>query len=102
MTGLEQGTVFWAWLDPAVGREQAGRRPVVVVSSDGYADVVTSLLVVVPVSRVDRGWPDQVPLSGLPGLAGFAITDFAEAPHHDSPTSRFMPGYFATRAVRRG
>ena len=34
--------------------------------------------------------------------AGFVITDFAEAPHHDSPTSRFMPGYFATRAVRRG
>lgn len=34
--------------------------------------------------------------------AGFVITDFAEAPHHDSPTSRFMPGYFATRARTRG
>lgn len=33
--------------------------------------------------------------------AGFVITDFAEAPHHDSPTSRFLPGYFATRAVKR-
>jgi mRNA interferase MazF len=75
VTGLEQGTVVWAWLDPTVGREQAGRRPVVVVSSDGYADVVTTLLVVVPVSRVDRGWPNHVPLSGLPGLAGFAITE---------------------------
>ncbi|MCW2868086.1 MAG: methyltransferase [Marmoricola sp.] len=33
--------------------------------------------------------------------AGFVLTGFTEAPHQDSPTSRFMPGYFATRAVRR-
>jgi len=32
--------------------------------------------------------------------AGFVLTDFAEAPHHASPTARYMSGYFATRAVR--
>jgi len=32
--------------------------------------------------------------------AGFVITHFAELPHHDSPTARYMPGYFATRAVK--
>jgi SAM-dependent methyltransferase len=32
--------------------------------------------------------------------AGFAITHFAEAPHHDSVTAKYMPGYYATRAVK--
>lgn len=32
--------------------------------------------------------------------AGFVITGFAEAPHHASATARYLPGYFATRAVK--
>jgi SAM-dependent methyltransferase len=32
--------------------------------------------------------------------AGFVITHFAEAPHHFSATKEYMPGYFATRAVK--
>jgi hypothetical protein len=34
--------------------------------------------------------------------AGFLLTDFAEAPHHASITARYMPGYFASRAVKPG
>jgi SAM-dependent methyltransferase len=32
--------------------------------------------------------------------AGFLITGFAQAPHHSSPTGEYMPGYFATSAVK--
>ena len=32
--------------------------------------------------------------------AGFVLTDFQQAPHQSSPTGRYMPGYFATRAVK--
>lgn len=32
--------------------------------------------------------------------AGFTISGFAEAPHQASATSQYMPGYFATRAVK--
>jgi hypothetical protein len=32
--------------------------------------------------------------------AGFVLTAFAEAPHHASLTANYMPGYFATRAVK--
>lgn len=32
--------------------------------------------------------------------AGFVVTEFTEAPHHTSPTARYLPGYFATRAVK--
>ncbi len=34
--------------------------------------------------------------------AGFVITGFRERPHHAGPTADYMPGYFATRAVKRG
>jgi SAM-dependent methyltransferase len=33
--------------------------------------------------------------------AGFSLTHLVEAPHHADATARYMPGYFATRAVRR-
>jgi len=32
--------------------------------------------------------------------AGFVITGFREAPHHIDPTAAYLPGYFATRAVK--
>jgi SAM-dependent methyltransferase len=33
---------------------------------------------------------------------GFIVTHLSEAPHHADPTGRYMPGYFATRAVKPG
>ena len=72
-----RGSVVWAVLDPSSGREQAGRRPVVVVAAEDYLDVVTTLAVVVPVTTVDRGWPNHVLLRGGTGLerAGWAMTE---------------------------
>ena len=32
--------------------------------------------------------------------AGFVLTHLTEAPHHADATARYMPGYFATRAVK--
>jgi SAM-dependent methyltransferase len=32
--------------------------------------------------------------------AGFMITGFREAPHHTGPTAAYMPGCFATRAIK--
>lgn len=73
---LEQGSVVWAWLDPTVGREQSGRRPVLVVSSRSYNDVVDTLLVVVPLSTTTRSWPNHIRISGLAGLGEcYAMTE---------------------------
>lgn len=73
---LRPGAVAWAWLDPTVGREQSGRRPVVVVASAAYLDVVDTLAIVVPVSSTDRGWPNHVPLSGSGDLpTGVVMTE---------------------------
>lgn len=76
MSALIQGTVLWGYLDPAVGREQSGRRPLVVVSTEEYNSLAIDLLIVVPVSSVDRGWPNHVRLTGNIGtLRGFAMTE---------------------------
>lgn len=32
--------------------------------------------------------------------AGFRLTHLTEAPHHADPTGRYMPGFFATRALK--
>jgi len=69
---MKRGDVYWAVLQPRSGSNQHGRRPVVVISSDGFNDVPTwrSIIVipitsslrqalrgptVVPVSRADSG-----------------------------------------------
>lgn len=72
-----RGSVLWATLSPGSGREQVGRRPVVVVASDDYLDVVTTLVIVVPVTSVDRGWPNHVRLRGMTGLEqpSFGMTE---------------------------
>jgi mRNA interferase MazF len=50
----------------------------VVLSSDGYLDAVPDLVIVVPVTTRDRGWPHHVQLAG-PELSltrpSFAITE---------------------------
>ena len=65
---LWRGAVAWADLSPGRGREQDGRRPVLVVASCGYLETVTTLVVVLPVTTVDRGRPNHVLLRGRTGL----------------------------------
>lgn len=70
---LTPGEVWWAEPDPAVGREQAGRRPVVVVANEAYLDLVTHLALAVPVTSTDRGWPNHIPLGGANGLPASSV-----------------------------
>ena len=65
---LERGTVAWAELDPTRGREQSGRRPVLVVGSNAYLETLPALAMVLPVTTVDQGWPNHVRLRGRHGL----------------------------------
>jgi SAM-dependent methyltransferase len=37
---------------------------------------------------------------GGQAAAGFVLTHLTEAPHHEDATADFLPGYFATRAVK--
>lgn len=61
---LRRGSIIWVDLSPTQGREQAGVRPAVVIASAGYLANVPELVIVLPVTTVDRGWPHHVPLHG--------------------------------------
>lgn len=78
LTDLRRGMVVWAELDPARGREQAGRRPALVVASDLYLEQADTLAIIVPATTQDRGWPNHVLLQG-PNLSlakpTFAMTE---------------------------
>lgn len=75
---LRRGSIVWVDLSPTRGREQAGTRPGVVIASDGYLSNVPQLVIVVPVTTTDRGWPHHVrvegPDVGLP-RPSFAMTE---------------------------
>ena len=74
---VEPGEVWWALPDPAVGREQSGRRPVLIVSNERFHRTVTTLVVVVPVTKKDRRWPNHVELNAGVGMEqrSFAMTE---------------------------
>ena len=74
---VEPGEVWWALPDPAVGREQSGRRPVLIVSNERFHRTVTTLVVVVPVTTKDRRWPNHVELNAGVGMEqrSFAMTE---------------------------
>ena len=75
---IAPGSVIWVNFDPTIGREQAGRRPAVVVASTGYLKAATELAIVVPATTTARGWPQHVELTG-PSLGlphpTFALTE---------------------------
>lgn len=64
MTDLSPGELVWAAPDPTIGREQAGRRPALVVAGDDYLATIDTLVVVVPLTTVDRGWPNHIIVHG--------------------------------------
>lgn len=47
------------------------------VASRGYVETITTLVIVLPITSVERGWPNHVPLDGSTGLgrASWAMTE---------------------------
>jgi mRNA interferase MazF len=76
---MKRGDVYWADLVPRSGSEQTGRRPVIVVSHDGFNQTPGwKSIVVVPISTSSsqgRRGPTVIALSG--GTAGLSKTSFA-------------------------
>jgi len=65
---MKRGDVYWAELKTRSGSEQTGRRPVVIISNDGFNEVPNwRSIIVIPVttsSRQGARGPTVVPLSG--------------------------------------
>ena len=68
------GDVVWISLNPQAGHEQAGRRPVVVLSPRSY-NSKTGLAILCPITNQVKGYPFEVLLPmGLP-VAGAILSD---------------------------
>ncbi len=81
-----QRDVWLAELDPAVGHEQAGRRPVVVVSVDQLNEAQPpDLAIVVPLTSTDRGQRLHVPIEPPEGgldRRSFALVEMVRSVSH--------------------
>lgn len=75
MTKVRTGEIWLAILDPVVGREQGGRRPVVVVSADGLHSLPIGMAIVVPLTGADRGLVTQPRIAGP--VTGLSKPSFA-------------------------
>jgi mRNA interferase MazF len=66
-----RGEIWEVNLNPTVGREQSGRRPVLIVSDNELNSGPRRLVVVIPVTGTSRGFADPTPRSFPPegGLA---------------------------------
>jgi mRNA interferase MazF len=75
---IAQGDIWFALLDPVVGHEQRGRKPVLVISNDNFHAIPSSLAIVVPITSRFRGIPAYVPVQMREGQLtreSFAISD---------------------------
>ena len=70
----ECGDVVWITLNPQAGREEAGRRPALVVSPQSY-NAKVGLAIFCPVTSQIKGYPFEVLIpAGLP-VTGAILSD---------------------------
>lgn len=69
-----RGDVVWLSFSPQAGREQAGRRPAVILSPEGYNDRV-SMALCCPVTSKRKGYPFEVPIPGGFDVHGVILAD---------------------------
>lgn len=71
---VEAGDLLWIDFGKAVGHEQGGRRPAVVLTRRDY-NARSSVLLVCPITRKRRNWPFEVGLPSAAGLTGVVLVD---------------------------
>lgn len=91
MTHPKRGETWNADLDPPRGHEQAGRRPVLVVSLDQFNASGAELVVVVPFTTKAKGIPWHVPVSPPEGglrSASWAMVEMVRSISKDRLSKR--------------
>ena len=72
MKAPERGALIWLTFTPQSGREQAGRRPALVVSPSAYNSKV-GLALVCPITSKVKGYPFEVPLPDWGPVQGVVL-----------------------------
>ncbi len=74
----ERGDAVWLDFTPQMGREQAGRRPALVLSPSAYNGRV-GLAIICPITSQVKGYPFEVPLPDGGALHGVVLSDQARS-----------------------
>ena len=91
MTTPLRGEVWLVDLDPTRGREQAGKRPVLVVSANGFNKSPADLVVILPMTSKDKAIPWHVPLQPPEGgtkTKSFIMCEVVRSISHDRLVQR--------------
>jgi mRNA interferase MazF len=91
----DTGDLIWTDFDPTKGREQAGRRPALVVSPAAFTEN-TGLAIVCPITSRVRPFPTSVVLTSNLPIAGEILTS-----HIRSIDTQARPIRYAGVAVSR-
>ena len=75
MTAPKRGEIWLVNPDPTQGREQAGKRPALVVSADLLNSIPAELVIVLPITSKDRGIRSHVRIE--PPEGGLKAISFA-------------------------
>lgn len=70
----DRGDVVWIDCDPQQGREQAGRRPALVLSPKSY-NFKTDLLICCPITSQQKGYPFEVLLPKSVGASSVVLSE---------------------------
>ncbi len=62
-----RGEVWFADLNPTLGHEQAGRRPILIISADAYNTSRVGLVIALPLTSKVQRLPNRVPIDAPEG-----------------------------------
>ncbi len=71
---ISQGSIIKVSFSPTVGHEQDGYRPAVVISNETFTSH-TNLLIVLPITSTDNGFPLHVPIDDRCSIKGFILCE---------------------------
>ena len=70
----QRGDIFRLSLNPRVGSEQSGYRPVIVISPVTY-NQISKIILICPITSRQKKWPFEVELSDEMQTYGFVLVD---------------------------
>jgi mRNA interferase MazF len=70
----DRGDLVWLDFNPQAGREQAGRRPALILSARAY-NTASGLAMACPITSRVKGYPFEVPLPSGGRIGGVALAD---------------------------
>jgi mRNA interferase MazF len=74
----DAGDFVWLTFDPQAGREQAGRRPALVLSPRAY-NAKSGLALVCPITNQVKGYPFEVGVAAGEGATGVILADHVKS-----------------------